>query len=257
MRLLRGRTLTDQDRGQDAVVIDETLARKYFPDIDPIGQRPLVEGQSGPTVIGVVAATRDFQTPDPTRGVVYSPPTADMGFGIFLVRTDGDPMRLAPAVQMQVAEMETDPVIKTLKPLKTTLSHALAPRRFAMILLGLFAGIALVLATIGIYGLLQYSATQQTHDIGIRMALGARKIDILGAILRHGLKLATFGVVIGLAGAVALTRVLSSFLYDVTATDPLTLAGVSLLLAAVALLASYIPTRRAAGIDPMAALRYE
>ncbi|OHB67044.1 MAG: hypothetical protein A2Y76_00535 [Planctomycetes bacterium RBG_13_60_9] len=255
IRLLRGRTFTDRDR--DAIVIDQTLARRYFPDIDPIGQRLVGRDRSELTIIGVVDTTRDFQAPDPTKAVVYSRGDADMGFGIFLVRTDGDPMGLAPAIRRQIAELEKDPVIKTLEPLKATLSQMLAPRRFAMILLGLFAGIALILATVGIYGLLQYSTTQQTHDIGIRMALGARKIDVLRVVLTRGLRLTLMGVILGVAGALALTRVLSSFLYDVTPTDPATLAGVSLLLAGIALVASYIPARRAAGIDPVMALRYE
>ncbi len=166
-------------------------------------------------------------------------------------------MRLASAVRTQADELEKDRVIRQLEPLETTLSRMLAPRRFVMILLGLFAGIALILASIGIYGLLQYSTTQQTHDIGVRMALGARKLDVLRTILAHGFKLTLLGIVIGLAGAVALTRVLASLLYGVTPTDPLTLAGVSLVLAAVTLLASYFPARRAAQIDPMVALRYE
>ena len=126
-----------------------------------------------------------------------------------------------------------------------------------MILLGIFAGIALALATIGIYGLLQYSTTRQTRDIGIRMALGARRTDVLRAVLGQGLKLILIGVLVGIAGAVALTRILSSLLYDVTPTDPLTLLAVSGILMAIALVASYIPARRAAKIDPMAALRYE
>jgi putative ABC transport system permease protein len=133
----------------------------------------------------------------------------------------------------------------------------LAPQRFAMILLTLFAGIALIVATIGIYGLLQYSTTQQTRDIGIRMALGATRIDILRAILTHGLILTFVGIAIGLAGAVALTRVLASLLYGMTATDPLTLGGASVLFAIIALVASYVPARRASRIDPAIALRYE
>jgi len=254
IRLLRGRTFTDQD--QDGVVIDETLARRHFPDVDPIGQR-LGIGQDERIVVGVVDTMRDFETPDPTKGIVYSLGSAYLGFGIFLVRTDGDPMRVAEAVRMQVAELEKDPVIRTMEPLKATLSQALAPRRFAMILLGLFASIALILATVGVYGLLQYSTTQQTHDIGIRMALGARQIDILRAVLTHGLKLTVLGVLCGLAGAVALTRVLSSLLYGVTPTDAATLTGVALVLTSIALIASYLPARRAARVDPMAALRCE
>ena len=166
-------------------------------------------------------------------------------------------MRLAPAVRQQVAELENDQVIRQLEPLETTLSRMLASRRFVMILLALFAGIAVVVATIGIYGLLQYSTTQQTRDIGIRMALGARKSDVLRAVLRQGLTLAGIGVIVGLAGASVLTRVLSSLLYDVTPTDLPTLACMSLLLAGIALTASYVPARRAAKIDPMTALRYE
>jgi putative ABC transport system permease protein len=259
VRFLRGQALSDQD--PDGVVIDEILARECFPGVDPIGQRLITEdGASGHnihTILGVVDTVRSFDILAPVQGIVYAMETDIRDWPVFLIRTDGDPMRLAPAVRKQVADLEPDPVIKTLEPLETTLSQMLAPRRFVMILLSLFAGIALALATVGVYGLLQYSTTQQTHDIGIRMALGARKIDILRAILKHGFRLTLLGVVLGLAGAVALTRILSSLLYDVTPTDPLTLTSVSLLLAAIALLASYFPARRAAGIDPMVALRYE
>jgi putative ABC transport system permease protein len=166
-------------------------------------------------------------------------------------------MRLAPAIRRLVAELEKDQVIRTIEPMEATLSEMLAPRRFVMILLGIFAGLALALATVGVYGLLQYSTARQTRDIGIRMALGARRTDVLRAVLRQGFKLILIGVLAGIAGAVALTRVLSSLLYDVTPTDPVTLALVSCVLMVVAVLASYLPARRAARIDPMAALRYE
>jgi len=257
LRFLRGRPLTEDD--PDAAVINETLARECFPDTDPVGQSFTFGGPGGrpQRIVGVVSTVRSFDTPHPEQGVVYSCGKNFMRFAVLLVRTEGDPANWATAVREQAAAVEKDQVIETLEPLTTTLSQMLAPRRFVMILLGLFAGIALALATVGVYGLLQYSTTQQTHDVGIRMALGARKVDILRAVVGQGAKLTLIGVVLGLAGAAALARILSSLLYGVTATDPLTLAGVSVVLAGIALLASYIPARRAARIDPMVALRYE
>jgi putative ABC transport system permease protein len=205
----------------------------------------------------VVDTVRSFDILASVQGMVYAMVTEFQNWPALLIRTDGDPMRLAPTVRQQVADLEPDPVIQTLELLTTTLSQMLAPRRFVMILLSLFAGIALALATIGVYGLLQYSTAQQTHDIGIRMALGARKTDILRAVVGQGLKLTVLGVAVGLAGALILTRLISSFLYGVTRTDPVTFVCVSLVLAGVALLASYLPARRAARVDPMTALRYE
>ena len=257
MELLQGRTFTEQDlqRGRfSSVVIDENLARKYFPDVDPIGQRV-----NAAPVIGVVRTLRDFQVLTPLHDTLYLPLSADVHFQNMdlLVRTDGDPTRLAPALRAQVAALDKDPTIVSLETLEATLAEMLAPRWFTMILLGLFAGIALILAAAGIYGLLQYSTTQQTHDIGIRMALGAKGMDVLKVVLGQGLRLTLMGVATGVTGALALTRVLSSLLYGVTPTDPATLVSVSFVLIAVALLASYLPARRAARIDPMVALRYE
>jgi putative ABC transport system permease protein len=255
MKLLKGRTFAEQ--GEAGTVIDENLARKHFADTDPIGQRIIVAGAES-TIVGVVSTLKDFQTIDPTEGAVYMPLGSFVPGGMVLVvRTDVDPMRLAGVLREQVAALSKEEVISRIEPLETTLSRMLAPRRFSMILLSLFAGIALVLAMIGIYGLLEYSTTQQTHDIGIRIALGARRIDVLRVVLGQGLKLILLGIAIGLAGALALTRILSSLLFDVTPTDPLTLTCVALLLAIIALLASYIPAHRATKIDPTEALRYE
>ena len=257
IRLLRGRVFTDQDEGDgNLVIIDENLARKYFADTDPIGRKIKLD-EFETTIVGVVSTTRDFQTLEPTHASLYQPLGGHRRLMVLVVRTDGDPMGLAAVVRMQVAELEKDQVITKAETLEATLAGMLAPRRFTMVLLSLFSGIALILASVGVYGLLQYSTTQQTHDLGIRMAIGARRVDVLRMVLLQGLRLTFIGVVIGLAGALALTRVLSSLLYDVTPTDPLTLAGVSLVLIAIALLASYIPARRAARINPMDALRYE
>jgi putative ABC transport system permease protein len=257
IRFLRGQTFIEGD--PDTVVINEAFARACFPDTDPLGQSLYIGRAGGPPqrIVGVVDTVRSFETPALQQGVVYGRDRGFLGFAVLLVRTTGDPAKCAPAIRREVAALEKDQVIEKLEPLTTTLSRMLAPRRFVMILLGLFAGIALALATIGVYGLLQYSTTQQTHDIGIRMALGARKTDILRAVVGHGLKLTVLGVAVGLAGALVLTRLISSFLYGVTRTDPVTFACVSLVLAGVALLASYLPARRAARVDPMTALRYE
>jgi putative ABC transport system permease protein len=256
IQLLRGRNLTESDDSR-FVLVDEYLAHKYLPDVDPLGQTLTPGGSIVMNIVGVVSTTRDFETTDPPNGSIYMRLGQCFAEMILVVRTDGDPLRTAAELRAQVAALEKDDVIVKLEPMETTLSGMLTPRRFSMILLTLFAGIALVVATIGIYGLLQYSTTQQTRDIGIRMALGAGKTDVLLAVLVQGLILAGIGVVAGLTGASVLTRVLSSLLYDVTPTDPPTLVCVSLLLTGIALAASYIPARRAARIDPMVALRYE
>ena len=258
MRWLAGRAFDDLDA--DAIVIDETLARECFPDSDRLGQTFVTDDSSGQhvhTIVGVVGTIHCFDAPGPVMGTVYTRGTEYSRRVVLLVRTDGDPMRLAPAIREVVAGLENDKVIRTIEPMEATLSEMLAPRRFVMILLGLFAGIALALATIGIYGLLQYSTMRRTHDIGIRMALGARRVDVVREVVGQGFTLALVGVVIGVGGAVLLTHVITSFLYGVTRTDPLTFVCVSVVLLGVALLASYIPARRAARIDPMEALRHE
>jgi predicted permease len=258
MRWLAGRAFDDLD--PDAIVIDKTLARECFPDSDPLGQTFVRDDSSGQhvhTIVGVVDTIRCFAAPGPVMGTVYTRDTEYSQKAALLIRMDGDPMRLAPAIREVVSGLEKDKVISEMTPMEAKLSEMLVSQRFVMILLGIFAGIALALATIGIYGLLQYSTMQQTRDIGIRMALGARYVDILKAVLGQGCKLILIGVGVGIAGAVILTRVLSSLLYDVTPTDPLTLVLVSCVLTMIALVASYIPAHRASKIDPMEALRYE
>jgi ABC-type antimicrobial peptide transport system permease subunit len=234
-------------------VIDENMARTYFPDVEPVGRK--VEGLA---VVGVVSTLRDFETLTPTHDTFFFP-LGDWHFQIsdLVVRTQDDPMRLAGAIRGVVSALDKDQAVSDVRTLDMTLSEMLAPRRLSMILLALFAGLALLLAGVGLYGLLQYTMMQQVRDIGIRMALGAGPRNILEMALRQGLRLAFLGVVLGVAGALALTRVITGLLYNVSPVDPWTFACVSLLLAAVALLASYFPARRAARTDPMSALRCE
>ncbi len=267
MKLLKGRTFTEDDMQGTTrnALVDENLVRRHFADADPIGQKVCVRNTDYSiagedvdfTIVGVVSTLKDFRHLDPAVGALYHPQNKYWRDMVLVVRTDGDPLRLAGAIRAQVAELEKDDVITEVQTLEASLSGLLAPRRFSMILLGLFAGIALTLAAVGIYGLLQYTTAQQTHDIGVRMALGARRRDVLRIVLGHGLRLTLVGVVIGLAGAYALTRLLASLLYGVPPTDLPTFVGVSLVLVAIASLASYLPARRAARVDPMTALRYE
>ncbi len=258
VRLLKGRTFTEADLREpiSAVVIDETLARKYLSDVDPIGEK-IDFGGIQLTIVGVVSALKDFQHLDPRAGKIFLPWTRSFCAMVLVVRADGDPMQLAGAIRSQVAAIDEDAVDVSFEGIAAYLSDMIAPQRFSVVLLSLFAGIALTLAAVGIYGLLQYSTSQQTHDIGIRMAMGARREDVLKTVLAHGLRLTLVGVAIGLAGAWGLTRLLASLLYGVPPRDGLTFICVSLVLIAVAVVASYLPARRAAEVDPMVALRCE
>jgi len=177
--------------------------------------------------------------------------------GTFLVRTKGDPAAVVPALRREVASVDKDIPLYNLRTMEQVLSDSLSRRRFQMVLVAAFAGVGLLLAAVGIYGVISYTVAQRSHEIGVRMALGARTGNILRLVVGQGLWLALAGVGLGLVGAFALTRVLTSLLYGVTATDPLTFACVSLGLLGVALLACLLPARRATKVDPMIALRYE
>jgi predicted permease len=257
--VLKGRTFTDHDdeQAQKVAVVNESLARHLWPGEDPIGkQLPLLGAPL--TVIGVVGNTRHEGLSQDVESEIYVPYLQEPDPSMQLaVRTASDPSSLVAAVRSQVMAVDSSEPIYHVGTLEQTLSDSLAPRRFNMLLLGIFAGIALALATIGIYGVIAFSVTQRTHEIGIRMALGAQRRDVLRLIVRQGLVLTLAGVAFGVGGAWALTRFLANFLFGVRPTDPATFVVVSAVLVAVSMLANYIPARRATKVDPMVALRYE
>ncbi len=255
MPILEGRDFTEEDirGGTRGIVIDQNLARKYFPQGSPLGQRI-----SGNPIVGVVGTLKDYSELAPTINTIYRPIS---GFCYLIsnlvVRTEGDPMRLADMVRAQVADLDKDLEIRELHTLTSDLAEMLAPRRYTTVLSGLFAQVALVLAAVGLFGLLPYTVTQRTREIGIRMALGATQAGIARTFLRRSLGLILLGVLAGLLGGYLVSHLMTSLLYEASPTDPAMLAITVSILVAVALLASYLPARRAARIDPMAALRYE
>jgi putative ABC transport system permease protein len=272
--LRRGRYFTEGDSLSSPAValINETLARQYFPNKDPIGELLSVGKTEGPNfteparqIVGVVG---DVSGPDlrrPMEPRVYIPdsqvPDGVTRFIIrllpvnFVIRTSGDPFTLAAAVKQEVLAVNRQQPIFNVRSLERMMVDSISRQRFQMILVGTFAAVALLLAAIGIYGVMSYSVSQRTGEIGIRMALGAQPRDVLKLVIGQGLILTLTGLALGLAGALALTRLMAGLLYGVSATDPATFATIALLLTSVALLASYIPARRAMKIDPLMALR--
>jgi len=260
IRVLKGRTFTDADDEQapKVAVINEALALHLWPGENPLGKK-LPGLLDKFTVVGVVADTRHEGLNADVESEVYFPLLQQKRiFGTQLaVRTAADPVGMVSAVRTQIAAIDPEAPIYNVTTLEQTLSDSVSPRRFNMLMVGIFAGIALALATVGIYGVMAFSVTQRTREIGIRMALGADRRDVLKLMARQALGVTVTGVALGLGGAWCLSRFLSSFLYGVQPTDRATFASVAMALIAVSLLACYIPARRATKVDPMEALRYE
>ncbi len=260
--LLKGRDFTGRDTQTTplVVLINQAMARKLWPNQDPIGARISGDGKNWASIQGVVGDVRQgglSAEPEPEVYVSYAQDPFAWPYLTMLVRTSVDPMKLVSSIQSAIWSVEKDLPISSVSTMEQIRSHSIAQPRLTALLLSVFAALALILATVGIYGVMAYSVTQRTHEMGLRMALGARAADVLTLVVGQGMLLAVIGVGLGLAGAFGLTRVLEKFLWGVRPTDPLTFIVVSLLLAAVALLASYLPARRATHVDPMVALRYE
>jgi putative ABC transport system permease protein len=261
--LLRGRVFSASDLVKDAQpvgVIDETMARRYWPNEDPIGKRfELVDPNFKSlwlTIVGVVGDVRGQGLEKPSGLMAYIP-LADSVYDDIIIRTTGDPLGLSGIVRREIRSLDKNLVITHMTSARSMLVERESHREFTAWLLGGFASVALVLAAVGIYGVLAHWVGQRTQEVGIRMALGAKKGDVLRMVAGQGLNFAILGIVLGMAAALGLTRYFNSLLYGVKPTDPLTLIAVSVLLLGVSLLASYIPARRATKVDPMVALRHE
>jgi putative ABC transport system permease protein len=248
--------------GLNAIVIDEEFARRYWPDEDPIGKRIAMGSEKHPlllTVLGVVGRVKmEGLSQDSNRVQGYFPfaqiPNNDM---TMVLKASGDPNQLIAAARRQVKAIDPDQPIYSVRTMDEIRAESVAPERLNLTLLSLFAGIALLLAIVGIYGVMSYSVTQRTHEIGIRMAIGAQPRDVFRMVIGQGMLLALIGVGIGLVGAFGLTRLMTTMLFGVEPTDPATFAAIAVLLTGVALVACYIPGRRATKVDPVVSLRYE
>jgi putative ABC transport system permease protein len=262
--ILRGRGFTDADdeRSRPVCIVTESLARRFFPAGDAVGHRLVVSEKEGPwEIVGVVADVKNEDLEEEPEWGFYRPlrqsPWLTMAL---MVRADGaaaDATALAPAMRGEVRALDRDLPIYNVRTMRDIVDEAASAKRLMMVMMAFFALGALVLAAVGLYSVMSYTVAQRTHEIGIRMALGAQARDILRLVLGQGLALVLFGLGLGLAGALAMTRFMASILYGISATDPLVFAGVAAVLALAALLACYVPARRATKVDPMVALRYE
>ena len=261
MRLIAGREFneSDNENSPKVVIISEATARRYFPNEDPIGKRI---GDGRPDgwreIVGVTADVKHFGLNQDARASMFFPHRQRPSRGMFIVaRAAADPLSLSSALRTTVASMDKNLAVSNIGAMEEITAQSIGQERFTLLLIGVFSMIALLLAAAGIYGVMSYAVAQRTHEIGVRVALGAQTRDVLKLVVVQGMALVMAGVGIGLAAALALTRFISGLLFGVSATDPMTFAGVAALLALVALLACWVPARRAAKVDPMVALRCE
>jgi putative ABC transport system permease protein len=261
--LKRGRAFTERDNADKApmvALVDEAFVARHFPNEDPIGRGlDIGNGTDGFfEIVGVVGDVRSDSLDAKPSPTMYVPYRQDV-FGTMWVvtRTDGDPGHLTSAVRQTVRAIDPGLPAYSISPLADVVSESVGQRRFSMLLLGGFALLALFLAAVGIYGIVAYSVTQRTQEIGVRMAIGAERSDVLALIVGSGMRLALVGVAIGLAGALALSRLIETMLFDVRPFDPASYAATAALLLAIAALACYVPARRAMRVDPIIAIRTE
>ena len=258
-----GREFTEQDRegSPGVVIVNETMAHRFWPTQNPLGQRISINGETGPflEIVGVARDSKYRSLEESPTALVYQP-LLQAGYQSALnmvVRTNDDPQSMLATVRNQVRQLDSKLPLVDVQTMAQQVNLALLPARAAAWFLGLFGILALVLAAVGLYGVVAYSVSQRTHEIGIRMTLGARPVDVLFMILREGMTLVLIAIVIGLSLAFAATRLLSGFIYGISSTDPLTFGGVAFLLALVALVASYLPARHATTVEPDVALRHQ
>jgi len=262
--VLKGRPFDSHDvmKAQHVIIINETLARRYFPGTDPIGKRMTLNDENPKeedwaTIVGVVQDTRQRELSGEPAAEMYLPFAQSPHRSMALMIRTTSPESVVNVVRRDVQSLDPNLPIYGIQTMKNVMSESIAAARFRTLLLAVFAALAFVLAIAGIYGVMSYAVTQRTQEIGIRMALGARSLDVLKLIIRNGMLLAAIGATIGLAGAFALTRLMTSLLFGVSPTDVFTFSLVTTVLLLVALSACYIPARRAAKVDPLVALRYE
>ena len=262
--LLRGRFFTEEDSpsNPNVAIISETLAERYFPNRNPIGRQMKFgfppHGDVSREIVGVVGDVRDSALSQKPGPMMYVPFAQEPLYGgEIVVRSSMNASSVAAGVRRAVQSIDKNLPVTDIERFPDAVGASVAQERFRTLLLSSFSAIALLLAAVGIFGVISYAASQRTHEIGIRMALGAQPHDVLRLILAQGAKLALLGLAIGIFAALLLTRLMASLLYNVSATDPVTFAAVAILLTTVAMLACYIPARHAMRVDPMVALRYE